>query len=174
MMTRPCLETETGGLSTTVKMRFSADEDDRLRKLVEAHGVDDWGLISSAMGTRNARQCRERFRNYLDPELRHGQWTVDEDRLLCKHYGMIGAKWGVIVKFFQNRSEMALRNRFYAIQKGDEIGRETQERVKKGKTPKKAIGMERRDRPDILALFEELVAPAGRLSEREFYEEFGY
>jgi hypothetical protein len=67
------------------------------------------------MGTRNARQCRERWVYYLNPQLQQGNWTTAEEALLEAKFGEYGTKWKSIARFFVNRSAMSLRNRHYMI-----------------------------------------------------------
>jgi hypothetical protein len=100
-----------------VKVKFSPEEDALLIDLVTEHGTNDWATISVLIGNRNARQCRERFRNYLDPNLSNTQWTVDEDRLLEDKVKELGTRWNKIAAFFRNRSDMALRNRWQMIER---------------------------------------------------------
>jgi hypothetical protein len=95
-----------------LKVRFTPDEDARLTDLVDEYGTNDWGAVALAMQTRNARQCRERYKNYLDPALRTDWWTAEEDALLQRKYDELGAKWNRISKFFKNRPDNALRNRW--------------------------------------------------------------
>jgi hypothetical protein len=97
------------------KVKFTADEDQRLIDLVDALGQKNWIEIAANLGGRNARQCRERFTNYLDPNLRRDEWTADEDRLLERKFAEFGPKWNKIAKFFVNRSDNALRNRWMLI-----------------------------------------------------------
>jgi hypothetical protein len=107
-----------------VKVKFTPEEDALLSELVEEHGPKDWNAISSIMQTRNARQCRERYKNYLDPNLRSDAWTFDEDALLEEKYGEFGAKWNKIAKFFTNRSDNAIRNRWMMLDRHHARGTE--------------------------------------------------
>jgi hypothetical protein len=94
------------------RQKFSVQEDDQLRDLVSELGINNWAEVSARLGTRSARQCRERFKNYLSPNLRNGQWTEEEDQLLREKYLEFGAKWSLIVAFFPSRSEVNLKNRW--------------------------------------------------------------
>jgi hypothetical protein len=67
------------------------------------------------MGSRNARQCRERWRNYLSPELRTDEWTPEEDLLLEELFSQVGPKWNTIGQHFTSRSDMSLRNRHQVL-----------------------------------------------------------
>jgi hypothetical protein len=73
--------------------------------------------VACQMGSRNARQCRERYKNYLDPNLSSAIWTADEDRLLCDKVKRLGTRWSTIAAFFNNRSVMALRNRWQLLER---------------------------------------------------------
>jgi hypothetical protein len=94
------------------RQKFSVQEDEQLRDLVTELGTNNWAEVSARLGTRSARQCRERFRNYLSPNLRNGQWTEEEDQLLREKFQEFGAKWSLIVAFFPSRSEVNLKNRW--------------------------------------------------------------
>jgi hypothetical protein len=64
------------------------------------------------MDSRNERQCRERWKNYINPSLRSDPWTLEEDQLVVQKYAEFGPKWNKISKFFSNRSDNAVRNRW--------------------------------------------------------------
>ncbi|CAN0214341.1 unnamed protein product, partial [Laminaria digitata] len=49
-------------------------EDDRMLSLVQIFG-QRWSTVSEHMPGRLAKQCRERYLNNLDPELRRGAWS---------------------------------------------------------------------------------------------------
>jgi hypothetical protein len=105
----------SGSKSNVLKNKFTADEDRMLLELVRRLGDKDWINVSLAMGVRNARQCRERYNNYLNPELRKDDWTPAEDEILERKYSQLGPKWNTIGKFFLNRSDNALRNRWMVL-----------------------------------------------------------
>jgi hypothetical protein len=94
------------------KTKFTADEDALLMQLVSQFGSDDWNQVSRFMGTRNGRQCRERYKNYLNPTLNQSPWTAEEDQILLSQFQQYGAKWNTIAKSFTNRSDLSLRNRY--------------------------------------------------------------
>jgi hypothetical protein len=60
------------------------------------------------MGSRNTRQCRERWRHYLNRELRKDGWTPEEDQLLEQLFSQVDPKWNTIGQHFNSRSDMAL------------------------------------------------------------------
>jgi hypothetical protein len=94
------------------RQKFTVTEDAFLRDLVNELGTNSWAEVALRLGTRSARQCRERFKNYLSPNLRNGQWTEEEDECLAAKVAEYGAKWSIIVGFFPSRSEVNLKNRW--------------------------------------------------------------
>ncbi|EAY11671.1 Myb-like DNA-binding domain containing protein [Trichomonas vaginalis G3] len=64
------------------------------------------------MKSRSARQCRERWNNYLSPNHDHGPWTKEEDVLLDDLIIKYGSKWTKIVQHFPKRTANVVRNRF--------------------------------------------------------------
>ena len=94
------------------KSKFTAEEDAQLKELVDLYG-DDWNLIANKMVSRNPRQCRDRYSNYLVPGFFNGQWSPQEDEILLQKYRLYGPKWSKIMKFLEGRSANAIKNRWY-------------------------------------------------------------
>jgi hypothetical protein len=92
------------------KVKFTSDEDARLRMLVERFGTKDWSAIAREMPNRDARQCRERWTNYANPALIHLPWTFEEDALLDSKFQEYGTRWQVIALFFPDRSRNQIKN----------------------------------------------------------------
>lgn len=104
------------------RTRFSKKEDEKLITIVLCcTGGDDrinWGKVEKEMGgKRTARQCRDRYTNYLTPGFRKGPWTKEEDKLLLDLYNKYGPKWAKIKKCFANRTVNNIKNRFYELQR---------------------------------------------------------
>lgn len=96
----------------TSRKKFTAEEDERLRELVQRKGAKKWNVIASYMPGRTGRQCRDRYHNYLVPGFFHGEWTQSEDDLLREKYNELGPQWTRITYFFQHRSANSLKNRW--------------------------------------------------------------
>ncbi len=97
------------------RTKFTSEEDEKLRELVEVQRISDWGLIANNMPERSPRQCRERYLNYLSPNANVALWTVEEDILLLEKRIEFGPKWPSIAKYFQRRNEIELKNRYLSI-----------------------------------------------------------
>ena len=105
-------ETET---NTKCRKSFSPKEDERLKMLVAKYGTDNWSAIEKEMPGRNVRQCRERYKHYLSPEISQQPWTPAEDELLLAKVNEIGSRWVTISKFFNNRTDINVKNRWVVL-----------------------------------------------------------
>lgn len=109
------VRTNKKGSHDKQKQFFSPEEDEELRKLVSRIGDHDhWKQIAYEFfnGKYNSRQCRERYRNYLDPKWVHEDYTAEEDSLLTEQVRLHGNKWALIRNSFIGRSEVSLKNRW--------------------------------------------------------------
>ena len=91
---------------------FKPEEDEKLIELVNNLGTKCWTAIAKQMPGRNARQCRERQKQYLDPSINKDDFTEEEDKLLLEKIQQLGTEWKEIKNFFLNRTETQLKNRF--------------------------------------------------------------
>ena len=93
------------------KKCFSIEEDAIILYLVQHIGTN-WREIAKQLPQRTERQCRERYKTYLNPTLRHDPWTAEEDALLITLYNKIGPKWAEMAKFFPGRADNTIKNRY--------------------------------------------------------------
>lgn len=101
---------EDCGGSTT----WTTDEDETLSRLVREYGAKQWTVISTMMDHRTGKQCRERWRNHLDPGIRNDPFTAEEDALIVKRVAELGTKWAEIARSFRGRSDNSIKNRYYS------------------------------------------------------------
>jgi len=97
-----------------VKGPWSLTEDAVLRAWVLTTGPQKWSLCAEKIPGRNGKQCRERWCNALDPKVRKGDWSVQEDVTIFEMYLEIGSKWAEIAKRLYGRTENSIKNRFYS------------------------------------------------------------
>jgi hypothetical protein len=72
---------------------FTQAENVQLIELVKKYGPDAWNAIATELGSRTARQCRNRYTLFLAPSLNSEPWTPEENDLLLQHYAELGPKW---------------------------------------------------------------------------------
>lgn len=41
-----------------------------------------WSVVASRLPGRIGKQCRERWFNHLDPSIKKGEWSPEEDRIV--------------------------------------------------------------------------------------------
>lgn len=96
-----------------VKGSWKKEEDLKILDMVSKYGKV-WSKISKILGTRNGKQIRDRFINVLDPEIRKGKFTEEEDIMLVSLFNQMGPKWATIAKFYPNRTADMIKNRFHS------------------------------------------------------------
>jgi hypothetical protein len=99
-----------------IKGPWTKEEDKQILELVKQNGRN-WALISKMMTTRNGKQIRDRFLNYLDPEINKIKFKKEEDDKIIDLYKEHGSKWSVIAKSFPGRTGDMIKNRFYSCLK---------------------------------------------------------
>ena len=83
------------------------------------------GFITTKMSTgKGAKQCRRRWQNYLNNDLKQGGWTEEEDQILLDGHRLHGNKWTEIARMVGGRTDNAVKNRHAVLvlkeQKKDE------------------------------------------------------
>ena len=135
------------------KGKWGREEDDKLRAAVAALGAA-WTKVSAAVGGRTDMQCRERWVNCLDPKLKFGKWTPDEDAKLRSAYAQLArggeakVRWAAVAALVAPRTDnqCMLRHRHLVIADGKAAARaaageeEEEEEEKPSKKKAKAKG----------------------------------
>jgi hypothetical protein len=99
------------------RLRFNPSEDVLLMKMVAGLGTGDWHSVARRVPGRNARQCKERWENYLSPSVRNAPWTPEEEELLLQKHSEFGPMWRKIASFFRARTDINVRSRWHLIQR---------------------------------------------------------
>ncbi len=71
--------------------QWSKEEDDVVMKFVGYYGPMRWSLMASNLPGRakSGKQCRERWYNQLDPNIRKEGWTDEEDLVIIKAHSEV-------------------------------------------------------------------------------------
>ena len=88
-------EISTNSLSAPCKRSWSLFEDNRLRTMINQHGLD-WKTVTEHMPDRTTKQCRERWTNVLNPALVKTDFSEKEDELIIEMQAKIGNRWSEI------------------------------------------------------------------------------
>ena len=94
---------------------WTEEEDGVLTSLVEGNDQVNWTDVSNQVFGRSAKQCRERWYFNLDPRIKKGEWTEEEDNTLISAQQKFGNRWAHISTLLAGRTENAVKTRFKSI-----------------------------------------------------------
>ncbi|GME74690.1 unnamed protein product [Ambrosiozyma monospora] len=85
----------------------------------------NWEEIAASLPARKPKDCRKRWCSSLDPCLRKGKWTKDEDDLLIKAYKAYGPAWQKVASQIEGRTEDQCSKRYIEV-----LNPDTKDRLK--------------------------------------------
>lgn len=97
-----------------VKGHWSFEEDQVLEYLV-TQGCNNWGQIAERIPGRTPKQCRERWKNHLDPAINKGPYTEEEDSVILTAQARLGNKWSQIAQLLKGRTEDSVKIRWKSL-----------------------------------------------------------
>ncbi|GMI31379.1 hypothetical protein TrCOL_g833 [Triparma columacea] len=96
------------------KKAWSVQEDQSLLNYVKEYGTSSWSRVSESIKTRTGKQCRERYHNHLDPNVKKGGWSKEEDALILSLQKQYGNAWAKITSYLPGRTDNAVKNRYWS------------------------------------------------------------
>lgn len=97
---------------------WKKEEDEKLKRTVSEIGTENWNEVAKYIDNRNGKQCRERWLNHLNPNIRvlpfsnlkKNKWTKEEERIIKDLQGKVGNKWSLISKSITGRTANSIKN----------------------------------------------------------------
>ena len=90
--------------------RWSTYEDEKVRSWVQINGPLKWSECARTVTGRSGKQCRERWMNTLNPNIKKSEWDIKEQLLLFKELSMKLSSWASISKKIKGRTENRIKN----------------------------------------------------------------
>ncbi|XP_071446175.1 snRNA-activating protein complex subunit 4-like [Hetaerina americana] len=116
------------------KSKWTEEEDNKLRKIIQECRVGDyipWSKVALRMKERTKVQVYNRWTYSIDPMIRKGRFTPEEDCLIVAGVQRYGKDFPRISRFLPGRTSIQIRDRFIgSLQKVGPIGKWTREEDK--------------------------------------------
>ncbi|KAF8931439.1 hypothetical protein BGZ47_011844 [Haplosporangium gracile] len=86
---------------------WTPEEDQQLRAAVQIYGdkTEKWSKIAACVPGRTNKNCRKRWFHSLDPKLKKGPWTEEEDHLLKTGVEIFKGQWSKIAERIPGRTD---------------------------------------------------------------------
>ena len=105
--------TTFASLASKCRRKFTPQEDENLKCLIAQFGANNWVKVAKLMPGRNAKQCRDRYCNYLSVYHRKDPWEPEEEQEMIKLVKMHGDNsWSKIASLMKTRSDIQCRNQY--------------------------------------------------------------
>jgi gas vesicle protein len=104
----------------TREVRF-IKEDNLLYEFVIERKIRKWTKIANALSEnlggqpRSGKQCRERWHNHLDPDIKKDVWSKEEKSQIFELQKKFGNRWSKISKYIPGRTDNSVKNCFYSV-----------------------------------------------------------
>ncbi|KAK7392207.1 hypothetical protein VNO78_20637 [Psophocarpus tetragonolobus] len=90
---------------------WTVDEDTILVNYITTHGEGHWNTLARCAGLRrNGKSCRLRWLNYLRPDVRRGNITLQEQILILELHSRWGNRWSKIAQQLPGRTDNEIKN----------------------------------------------------------------
>ena len=111
---KQCMQKFKNSQRSAKKGNWASDEDAILLKWVKDYGPTKWTECSKLIKGRCGKQCRERWVNILNPHVKKGNWSEEEQNIIFENLYVHYTSWSSMSKVLPGRTENSIKNYFYS------------------------------------------------------------
>ncbi|XVF62397.1 hypothetical protein PTKIN_Ptkin09bG0004300 [Pterospermum kingtungense] len=90
---------------------WTVEEDFKLINYIATHGEGRWNSLARCAGLkRTGKSCRLRWLNYLRPDVRRGNITLEEQLMILELHSRWGNRWSKIAQHLPGRTDNEIKN----------------------------------------------------------------
>lgn len=104
-----------------LKGKWTAEEDEQLMAALKIYGTQNWQAVAQTLDGRTGQQCLHRYEKAINPQIKRGRWTTDEDELLRQavkpfiESGATRINWSTVKLTVPGRTDVQCRERWVNI-----------------------------------------------------------
>jgi hypothetical protein len=111
---KQCMQKFKNSQRSAKKGNWTLQEDELLFSWVKRFGPTKWTECSKEIKGRCGKQCRERWVNILNPEVKKGNWTEYEQDVIFNNLSTYNTSWSAMSHILPGRTENSIKNYFYS------------------------------------------------------------
>ena len=92
-------------------------EDEILKAAVMKYGLNQWSRIASLLHRKAAKQCKARWYEWLDPNIKKTEWSREEEEKLLHLAKLMPTQWRTIAPIIGRTASQCLEHYEYLLDK---------------------------------------------------------
>ncbi|ESQ43054.1 hypothetical protein EUTSA_v10014125mg [Eutrema salsugineum] len=90
---------------------WTPEEDEKLISYIQTHGPGKWRTLPKNAGLKRCgKSCRLRWTNYLRPDIKRGEFSIQEEETIIQLHRLLGNKWSAIAIHLPGRTDNEIKN----------------------------------------------------------------
>nr|GMD27506.1 transcription factor MYB16-like [Ipomoea batatas] len=90
---------------------WTPEEDKQLLAYIEQYGHGSWRALPAKAGLKRCgKSCRLRWTNYLRPDIKRGNISLQEEQSIIQLHALLGNRWSAIASHLPKRTDNEIKN----------------------------------------------------------------
>jgi hypothetical protein len=102
-----------------LKGKWSPHEDEQLMAALKLYGTQNWQAVAQMLDGRTGQQCLHRYEKAINPQIKRGRWSQDEDKKLKEaiepFLNESRINWSVVKQSVLGRTDVQCRERWVNV-----------------------------------------------------------